>query len=185
MSALFPYVSSVKALFNGIDEFWARGVLKKDWSPYNWTRPESLPNPDKIDFDIDFKVKVPGDLAARANILQMLSPDAKLSPETALSLVMGELPDSRREIAKYRASLIESSPTNLLIEEILQHRAIAEAMQNRQPTIAELHQLAAEKLSAGLGVPEQPPTEALSNLSQAANPSNSALPGGGQNGNPR
>ena len=36
MSALFPYVSSVKALFNGIDEFWARGVLKKDWSPYNW-----------------------------------------------------------------------------------------------------------------------------------------------------
>lgn len=158
-STLRPYTKAVVSLINKIDDFWVKQVVKRKLKPYGWEAPEGLPDIDRIFHDIDFRVTIPGDLAARINMMRSASPEAKLSPTTAITLLLPEVPDARVELARAYAEQIERSPTAMVIDEVLALRAKAEEIRGTNEDIAQLYETAAgmleAKLAAGGGTEQQ------------------------------
>ena len=167
--ALHPYQEAVKSLLNHINEMYARKVVAFNWEPYGWRRPQNLPEPEDISFNTDFRISIPGDLAARATTMRIISPDATFSPETTMELMFPEIKDPQREIARSRSSKIINSEIDIAISQIEAYWVQAELLRNvGNPRAAALRdavasrleqQLAGEMLQQATPNPQLPPPQ--------------------------
>lgn len=103
------YKIALTDLLTDIDNIWLEGVLNRKFVVDGVELPESVPA-GLMDFDIDYPINIPGDLVQRATITRMISPSARIAPETALDLFFPEIFDPAAEMAKARASDSQQHP---------------------------------------------------------------------------
>jgi hypothetical protein len=152
------YLDATISVLSEVDERWTKGVLKGQMKPYGWTKAPHTPKPEEIEFDVDFRIKLPGDLAARATIARMIDPEFNLDTEDTISLIFPEIKDPTLAVAKSRADRAMRSELAEIVNLILAYETEAELLAKENPRASALYKQAAEKLSTQLETPKpQPP----------------------------
>ncbi len=109
VQVLSPFHNTLMDILTDIDNIWLHGILDGKFKVEGVELPGKITG-DLLDFSIEYPISIPGDLIQRATILRMLSPGAKISPETALDIFFPEIQDPLGEMAKARASDSQQHP---------------------------------------------------------------------------
>ena len=147
---LQPYLETTISVLEEIDEVWAKGVLENEWTPYRWEKPSFTPPAEDVEFKVDFRIKLPGDLAARATIARILDPEFNLDTEDTIRLLFPEIQDPMLAVAKSRADMALRSPLAQVVTQVAAYEIEAELLRKSNPRLAELYAKAAKKLEAML-----------------------------------
>ena len=148
------YLDSTIHVLSEVDRRWVSGVLDREYTPYGWKKPSHTPNPEDIEFEVDFRIKLPGDLAARATIARMIDPEFNLDTQDTISLVFPEIKDPALAVARSRADRALRSDLAEIVNLILTYETEAELLAKDNPRASELYGRAAKKLEAQLGEPK-------------------------------
>lgn len=109
VQVLSLYHNAMMDILTDIDNIWLHGILEGTFKIQGIELPGGVTS-DIFDFNIEYPISIPGDLVQRATILRMISPTARISPESALDIFFPEIGDPIGEMAKARASDSQQHP---------------------------------------------------------------------------
>ncbi len=101
--------SAVKDILSEVDNTWTAGILGGVFEAGAKVLPQNVPM-ELVRFDVKYPIHIPGDLVQRATITRMISPNARISPPTALDLFWPEIQDPQAELAVARADDAQQHP---------------------------------------------------------------------------
>ncbi len=158
---LAPFHLALQDILSDIDNVWLHGILDGKF------KVEGVELPGKVaegllDFSVEYPINIPGDLVQRATILRMVSPAARISPETGLDIFFPEIADSQGEMAKARAADSQQHPIFVMLTLISTLREEAKLLRvggnNEDATLLEQAQQVLITQLSGQGAPaEQSP----------------------------
>lgn len=109
VQVLSLFHGALKDILTDIDNIWLAGVINGTHEIEGVELPPEIVE-GSMDFNIEYPINIPGDLVQRATILRMISPGARIAPETALDIFFPEIADPQSEMARARASDSQQHP---------------------------------------------------------------------------
>lgn len=161
VQVLSPFHTTLMDILTDIDNIWLHGILDGKFKVEGVELPGKVTG-DLLDFNVEYPISIPGDLVQRATILRMVSPGARISPETALDIFFPEIQDPLGEMAKARASDSQQHPVFAMLTLISSLREEAKLLRtsgnNEDAALLEQAQVALIAQVLGQGESAPPPS---------------------------
>lgn len=147
-----PYLESLKDIYTTTNEWWYTQMRKRGIKPKGFTLGLS-DLPADLEFDVQVRLNLPGDITNRATQARMLSPTFNLSEEVVGNLLFSaEIEDYELELARKRSETALRHPVAQDLELIESFERLAEeAAANGDTSRAQRFRKAAQTVESTMG----------------------------------
>ena len=170
---LSPFHDGTMIIFEDIDNLWLwqlkNGLTIRTNNTFSYSISADVPSDSE--FEVDYKIEIPGALIAKATVGRMLNPTFRLSNMKILDMLFPEIGDPTLEYSKALADESLMHPIARAIDLYKSFRDQAQlAEQGSDPDAAELYYAAAntirQQITSGSGAGQQPQQQGRANPNQ-------------------
>ncbi len=157
MQILTPHRNAIIGMRTDVNNFWQEMILKNDFAPHGFVKPEVLADSRDMQFDVEADIEIPGYIVQKATVGRMLNPQFELPVEWIREKLFPEITDPIKATAQLRAEKAMMDPKAILGDNILAYREAARVQRELGEKItADMYEKIADSWQAELDQPKQP-----------------------------